>query len=292
MPIRRLPGGATTSLRGLAGELVFKSANYRRLDRRGRGSNKLTHLLELGHDGLALDAELLREFVNPDLRHCAPLLGPEEPGLPAGRGRACSVRRQVVLFIAACSSGAHRNPAFFPRTSSPARYSATLPAGRAAGRRRARANALRRWARSKHARLGCKYAPRPGSRVVTSGTISVPAATSRIKSVLAARFPQPIQVRIGAAGLLSSLQGLRVGSTSRRAGRSSRRSRSSFTGCGRRKSPCAASRRAASSPAASSPAASAAGPDRSAGAPSRTAASGRASAGCRAAAGPRASAGR
>jgi hypothetical protein len=38
-----------------------------------------------------------------------PLLGPEIPGLPAGRGSACSVRRQLVLFIAACSSGAHCN---------------------------------------------------------------------------------------------------------------------------------------------------------------------------------------
>ena len=36
-----------------------------------------------------------------------PLLGPEIPDLPAGRGSACSVRRQLVLFIAACSSGAH-----------------------------------------------------------------------------------------------------------------------------------------------------------------------------------------
>ena len=38
-----------------------------------------------------------------------PLLGPEIPDLPAGRGSACSVRRQLVLFIAACSSGAHCN---------------------------------------------------------------------------------------------------------------------------------------------------------------------------------------
>jgi hypothetical protein len=34
-------------------------------------------------------------------------------GLPAGRGSACSVRRQLVLFIAAFSSSAHRNSAFF-----------------------------------------------------------------------------------------------------------------------------------------------------------------------------------
>jgi hypothetical protein len=42
-----------------------------------------------------------------------PLLGPEIPGLPAGRGSACSVRRQLVLFIAACSSGAHSNLSLF-----------------------------------------------------------------------------------------------------------------------------------------------------------------------------------
>ncbi len=35
------------------------------------------------------------------------------PGLSAERGRACSVRRQIVLFIAACSSSAHRNSASF-----------------------------------------------------------------------------------------------------------------------------------------------------------------------------------
>jgi len=104
------------SLSCLACEFVFEPAYYRRLDRRGRGPDKLTHFLKLGHDGLAFDAELLREFVYPDLRHCAPLLGPDVPGLSAGRGRACSVRRQLVLFIAACSSGAHHNSAFFPLT--------------------------------------------------------------------------------------------------------------------------------------------------------------------------------
>ena len=94
-------------------EFIFESADYRRLNCRGRGPNKLTHLLELGHDGLALDAELFREFVNPDLRHYAPSTRPGLlPGLPAGRGSACSVRRQLVLFIAACSSGAHCKSAF------------------------------------------------------------------------------------------------------------------------------------------------------------------------------------
>ncbi len=38
-----------------------------------------------------------------------PLLGPARPDPSAGRGSACSVRRQLLLFIAACSSVAHRN---------------------------------------------------------------------------------------------------------------------------------------------------------------------------------------
>ena len=96
----------------LACEFIFESADYRRLDCRGRRPNKLTHLLELGHNGLALYAELLSEFVNPDLRHCAPSTRPGMPGLSASRGSACSVRRQLVLFIAACSSGAHCKSAF------------------------------------------------------------------------------------------------------------------------------------------------------------------------------------
>ena len=51
-------------------------ADHRRLDRRGRRTHELAHLLELGHDDLALYAELLGELVDPDLRHCTPLLGP------------------------------------------------------------------------------------------------------------------------------------------------------------------------------------------------------------------------
>ena len=38
-----------------------------------------------------------------------PLLGPARPDQSAVRGSACSVRRQPLLFIAACSSVAHRN---------------------------------------------------------------------------------------------------------------------------------------------------------------------------------------
>jgi hypothetical protein len=208
------------SLGGLTCEFVFEPSDYRRLDRRGRGPDKLTHLLELGHHGLALDAELLSELVYPDLRHCAPSTRPGLTGPASRRGRACSVRRQFVLFIAACSSGAHRKFSLLSsrpaRGCSPDRYSVTLLAGKGAGRRRARENALRRWARSKHARLGCRYAPRPGCRAVMSGTICSPAATRRIKSCLAARAPHPMQVRTGAARALSSLQGLCLGSAWRR----------------------------------------------------------------------------
>jgi hypothetical protein len=89
----------------LARERLREPADDGRLDRRRRRAHELAHLLKLGHHGLAFHTELFREFVNPDLRHCSPLPGPS-----AGPGRACSgVRRQPVLVIAACSSGAHRN---------------------------------------------------------------------------------------------------------------------------------------------------------------------------------------
>jgi hypothetical protein len=59
-------------------ERFFEPAYDRRLDSRGRGPHELAHLFELGHDSLALYPELLREFVNSDLRHYAPLLGPSQ----------------------------------------------------------------------------------------------------------------------------------------------------------------------------------------------------------------------
>jgi hypothetical protein len=216
----RLAGAVCCRSLGLTCEFVFEPAHYRRLDRRGRGPDKLTHFLELGHHGLALDAELLSELVYPDLRHCAPSTRPGNTGPASRRGRACSVRRQFVLFIAACSSSAHRKFSLLSSRPadgcSPDRYSVTLLAGKGAGRRRARENAFRRWARSKHARLGCRYAPRPGCRAVMSGTIWSPAATRRISSCLAARAPHPMQVRTGAARALSSLQGLCLGGAWRR----------------------------------------------------------------------------
>jgi hypothetical protein len=53
-------------------ECFLEPADNRRLNRGGRRSHELAHFLELGHDGLALYPELLRELVYPDLRHCAP----------------------------------------------------------------------------------------------------------------------------------------------------------------------------------------------------------------------------
>jgi hypothetical protein len=47
-------------------------ADDRRLDGGRGGTDELPQLLELGHDDLALDAELLREFVDPDLGHFSP----------------------------------------------------------------------------------------------------------------------------------------------------------------------------------------------------------------------------
>jgi len=48
-----------------------------------------------------------------------PLLGPGCPGQSAGPGRACSVRRQFLLFIAACSSSAHHYQPVSPASTTP-----------------------------------------------------------------------------------------------------------------------------------------------------------------------------
>jgi len=104
---RRVPlagPGCCRSLGGMTCEFVFEPADYRRLDRRGRRPDKLTHLLELGHHGLALDAELLSELVYPDLRHYAPFTRPGRTG-PASRARqgvlrpasVCTVHRRMLI---------------------------------------------------------------------------------------------------------------------------------------------------------------------------------------------------
>ncbi len=131
------------------------------------------------------------------------------------RGSACSVRRQPVLFIAACSSGAHchlslLSPALLPSMPSVCppcpgpvppgrddpRYPAIMPVPSGPGKRSARGNARRRNARSRHSWLGCRYAPRPACRADGSGTTSFPACTTRSKSDLAARAPHPTHIRI------------------------------------------------------------------------------------------------
>ena len=54
-------------------EGVRQFADYGRFDGRRRRTDEFTEFLELGHDDLALDTELLGEFVDPDLSHFAPL---------------------------------------------------------------------------------------------------------------------------------------------------------------------------------------------------------------------------
>jgi hypothetical protein len=98
---RRAPLPRPVSCRSLGGmtcEFVFESADYRRLDCRGRGPDKLTHLLELGHHGLALDAELLSELVYPDLRHYSPFTRPGRTG-PASRARQGVLRPASVSAV-------------------------------------------------------------------------------------------------------------------------------------------------------------------------------------------------
>jgi len=133
-----------------------------------------------------------------------------------------------MVIITACSSSAHRfstcfrtgvpssvkacNPAELFRlgqcysgSGTPRRYSAS--GSRLSGPvvRKARGNARRRRARSRHARLGCRYAPRPGSRAGGSGWMASPAATRRSRLDLAARSLQPTQVRItGVSGACCS----------------------------------------------------------------------------------------
>ena len=87
--------GALSLLAPFGAESFLEPAHDRRLDRRGRRTYELTHFLELDHHGLALNTELFREFVNPDLRHYAPLPGPDSRTFctrtfPPVRGRACS----------------------------------------------------------------------------------------------------------------------------------------------------------------------------------------------------------
>lgn len=63
------------------------------------------------------------------------------------------------------------------------------------GTLKARGNALRRSARSRHLVTGCKWAPRPGARCSGSGRTRPPETVIRSKPVGLSRFRHPIQVR-------------------------------------------------------------------------------------------------
>jgi hypothetical protein len=80
--------------------------------------------------------------------------------------------------------------------SAPQRYSASGSRLSDPAVRSARGNARRRRARSRHAWLGCRYAPRPGSRACGSGWMTSPAATRRSRLDFSARSLQPTQVRV------------------------------------------------------------------------------------------------
>ncbi|AJC55654.1 putative translation initiation factor IF-2 [Streptomyces sp. 769] len=66
--------------------------------------------MELGHDDLALNTELLGEFVNPDLSHFAP----SRSGCPPDR-------RYFMGVLIAYSSSAHRNLDLLPTREVPDR---------------------------------------------------------------------------------------------------------------------------------------------------------------------------
>src|SRR5215469_11537759 len=128
---------------------------------------------------------------------------------------------QPMVIIAACSSSAHplldllsdrcsffaaftaryptmlfRREQCYAGDSAPQRYSASGSKLSDPAVRKARGNARRRRARSKHAWLGCRYAPRPGSRACGSGWMTSPTATRRSRLDFSARSLQPTQVRM------------------------------------------------------------------------------------------------
>ncbi len=108
--------GRPRSLRPLAwlfrltgGECFLEPPNHGGLNRRGCRPYELAHFLELVHDGLALDTELFREFVNPDLRHYAPSRpSPLDHYRTLARAERAPGRPQPMVIIAACSSSAHQ----------------------------------------------------------------------------------------------------------------------------------------------------------------------------------------
>ena len=181
----RLGGGRRRTRRPLAAggrdllrELLAQLADHGRLDGRRRRPHELPELLELGHHDLALDSELLRELVDPDLCHVSPV-----------SVRAQRQARTVVTGVGRSSLGAHRvlisvRPAFrldgsgglTARASGPGigapRGGDVLPHGRRSSgplRRKARANARRRSARSRQAGVGMQRGTTPGPPVARVG---------------------------------------------------------------------------------------------------------------------------
>ena len=66
--------------------------------------------------------------------------------------------------------------------------------------RRARPNARRRSAASRHPSSGCSHAPLPGRRRRRSGTTNPFTATTRSNSVIRSRTRQPMHIRTGPPG--------------------------------------------------------------------------------------------
>ena len=96
------------------------------------------------------------------------------------------------------SSGTARSagPPSSPRT----RNCRTLLVSRCSGARRARPNARRRSAMSRHPSSGCNHAPRPGRRRRRSGMTIPATATTRSNSTTRPFRRQPMQVRTGPGG--------------------------------------------------------------------------------------------
>ena len=176
-----------------------------KLDRRGRRLDELAHLLQLLENFLALDAVLswrVRELGS----------WPRFSFWPETRFRGVAANRYAD--VQDSSGGTHR--VLMSCCSSFCRSviglcwvrcrevlaHAVRPARPSTVTRRARANALRRTARSKHSVVGCRCAPRPGAVPCGSGTTtgwpcaSEPTIT-RNNSLLAARRRHPMQVRTG-----------------------------------------------------------------------------------------------
>ena len=113
LPLRRTAAGPATRSACWAPfgtESFLEPAHDGRLDRRGRRTYELTHFLELDHHGLALDTELFREFVNPDLRHYSPLPGPGRTGPKPDHSRRSGVQSVLRADVSLWSSSpcAHR----------------------------------------------------------------------------------------------------------------------------------------------------------------------------------------